>query len=428
MRTNGWLVAGLAAGILVVGGCQGQPAEAKVGGTTAGPSAGATSGTQRAERTIAVRTTPAAERAFEARVAVKGNVEAQNFAFVGAKIPGILDQMLVDVGDRVVAGETVLFRTERARLEKAVEAGRATLALTKTGIEEKKAVLAQLEVALSKAQADYDRHKKLRATKSVSEDLFERVETGYRQAKAAARHGAVLVDLSRDQARQAEVALSITERDLADTEVVAPLSGVVSQRSKEPGETAAPGMPFLRITDVDALYVSARVPSDHYGRVVPGETPLRARSGDTDLGVLTVSYRSPVIDKKTRTFEVRALLTAPPDGTRPLSAVVAPGALTDIELLLAQRKALGVPQSAVVSRGGANVIFVVEGGTARAKTVQLGLETDGWVELRDPPFAAGAAVISDGQTLVDDGTSVKVLEREAEATSAPVPAGAGEAR
>ena len=117
---------------------------------------------------------------------------------------------------------------------------------------------------------------------------------------------------------------------------------------------------------------------------------------------MTFSGEKLVIDTKTRTFEVRAVLPGGRDD-------VAAGALADVELLLAERTGLGVPQSAVLARGGKATVFVVEDGVARAKAVTTGFETDGWVELRDPPFAAGAAIVSDGQTLVDDGTPVKVL-------------------
>jgi hypothetical protein len=56
------------------------------------------------------------------------------------------------------------------------------------------------------------------------------------------------------------------------------------------------------------------------------------------------------------------------------------------------------------------VVFVVERDAVQQKTVKTGLESDGWIELLDSELAAGAAVVTMGQYMVEDGTAVSVQQ------------------
>ncbi len=47
---------------------------------------------------------------FASILSPSGNVQAKNSAYVSARIPGTLDRIFVDEGDRVIAGETDLFQ------------------------------------------------------------------------------------------------------------------------------------------------------------------------------------------------------------------------------------------------------------------------------------------------------------------------------
>jgi len=80
-----------------------------------------------------------------------------------------------------------------------------------------------------------------------------------------------------------------------------------------------------------------------------------------------------------------------------------------VSLILGRRQGLGVPKQAVQQRSGKNIVFIVEDNKAKAVAVELGWETEGWQEIR-AGMSAVAPVITSGQSLVDDGTPVRVLE------------------
>jgi multidrug efflux pump subunit AcrA (membrane-fusion protein) len=120
------------------------------------------------------------------------------------------------------------------------------------------------------------------------------------------------------------------------------------------------------------------------------------------LAARPVSYKSPTVNAKLRTFEVKSLIESPPAG-------VAPGCLVEVTLVLDQRQGIGVPSAAVQQRNGASVVFVVEDGAARLKPVETGRDNDGWTEILADALAVGTPVIRMGQQLVTDGTRVSVV-------------------
>ena len=74
---------------------------------------------------------------------------------------------------------------------------------------------------------------------------------------------------------------------------------------------AAAGTPVLRIEDLSVLEVSVFLPEEAYTSVQPGKTKMRIRVGNVDLGERPVSYKSPTVHHKLRTFEVKGLVASP---------------------------------------------------------------------------------------------------------------------
>jgi len=336
---------------------------------------------------------------------VQGNLEAKNRALVASRIEGTIERIFVDEGDAVQADKTPLFQIDALKLRKAVEIRKYELAVARCALREKEASLERTKVQLEKAQIDFERSKKLLKRDAVTEDEFERYETQLKEVQALVKHGQSLIDLSAEQLRQAGASVVMAEKDMHDALVVAPISGRVSQRFQEPGEMAKVGDSVLRIDDLSLIEVSAFLPAQYYPRVVPGKLKMRVRVDAINLGEQTITYRSPTIDPKLRTFEIKCELKNPPDG-------VAPGGMANIEVLLQRRQALGVPTAAVTMRRDHDVVFTIKNDAARMVDVTPGLETDGWTELQSEGLAEGAPVVTMGQFLLNDGTPVAVQKDE----------------
>ena len=340
-------------------------------------------------------------RDFERRLVVQGNLEAAEYAIVSPRIQGTIDAIFVDEGASVVAGKTMLFQIDKLNLEKVVTLRRHDLEVAKHAKRERAANLKRVQADYEKTELDYNRYVRLFDKEAVTPDAFERQESVYKQAKAMLEHAQTLVDLAGEQEKQAEVALAMSEKDLSDAVINAPISGKISERLQEPGEMGKPGQPVVRIDNTSVIEASAYLPAQYYSRIIPGETRMNIEVSGIDVGQQVVSYRSPTIDHRLRTFEVKCVLKSPPEG-------VVPGAMAQIVIVLESRKGLGVPSEAIMERGGRSVVFVVRDGTSHQASVRTGLETSGWTEIIDSDLNEEASVVTMGQQMIGEGIRVSV--------------------
>ena len=358
-----------------------------------------------AKRTVPVVLTKVKRMNFEKRLTVQGNLEAKNSAMVSPRIPGTIEKIFVDEGDQVIEGMTKLFQSDSVKLQKAFDIQKQDLKVSHYELLEKEANFERVKADFDKAKLDYYRAKRLFEKKTITENEFELQESRFKQTEAALKHSQALVDLKAQQERQAKVKLQIAEKDLGDSLVYAPISGTVSMRLSEQGETGQPGKPIIKIEDPSLLEVSAFLPSQYYHHIIPRQTQMRIMVYDVDLGKQNVHYKSPTIDQKLRTFEVKCLLIDVPQG-------VVPGAMAQIEVVLREKCGLGIPSSAIPIRSGRQVVFAVHGETAHMVEVTTGLETDGIIELLEGDLTENKPVVTMGQFPLNEGTAVRIQKEE----------------
>jgi len=239
----------------------------------------------------------------------------------------------------------------------------------------------------------------------VTPDAFEQQESRYKQLTALRKHAQSQVDLAVAKQQQSKAALSISEKGLADAIVYAPISGKISRRVREPGELGQLGQPVVRIDDTSVVEISAYLPAQYYSKIIPGQTGMNIEVSGIDIGQQIVSYKSPTINPKLRTFEVKSILKNPPQG-------VVPGAIAQIEVVLESRKGLGVPAVAIQKRNDQSVVFVIKNDTAHMVSVKTGLENDGWTEIVDGDLVENTPVVSMGQSMIEEGTLVSVQKEQ----------------
>lgn len=340
-------------------------------------------------------------REFRRVVRASGSVYAVNFALVSARVPGTLDAVYVREGDRVEAGKTKLFQTDSVKLATALAIAEENLKVAEAALREKEALKEKTLVAKDQAERDLRRYEELLAVNGMSRQTVEHQRALVQQLTVDLKHVETLIDLARAQLEQARLSVDIAKKDLSDSLVYAPISGVVEERYREPGEMAGPGTPVLKISDPTLVEVRVYVPQEYYAAIRPGETTMVVRVGLRELPPSPVSYKAPSVDLRSRTFEIRCRIASPP-------ADVVPGALADVSIVLEDRKGVGVPLDAVVQADGSPVVFTVENDRVRKVPVRLGLRTDGYYEILEG-ISAGTPVVVAGQARLDDGMPVQIL-------------------
>ncbi len=358
------------------------------------------------EPKTSVVVTKAKQMTFEERVETSGNLETRNYSIVSARSSGIIDDVFVREGDRVLAGKSNLFRIDRVKSQQAVDISKQSVSVAEFTYRARLATAKRVEADYNKAKLDYERYQRLYNDNSaVTKNALESQESRYIQTKAAFDEAQAMADLSLKQLEQARAQYIIAQKDYENSTGLSPISGYVSKRFKEPGEMVSAGTPIVQIDDLSVLEVSAFLPAAYYQKIITNKTVMKIGVGTVYEEELPVVYKSPVIDSRLRNFEIKALIKNPPEG-------VTSGDIARIKVLLSSHEGLGIPRASALKKLDGTIIFTVENGKAKSGYVVTGLENDGWIEIITKDIKPGASIVSMGQDRLSDGESVSILREE----------------
>lgn len=192
------------------------------------------------------------------------------------------------------------------------------------------------------------------------------------------------------------------EARLADTIIKAPFGGVVGLRNISVGSYVRPGDVITTLDDISVLNGDFTVPERYLGLLKPGlklAVEVAAYPGEVFDGlVASVDTR---IDPATRAVTVRAELQNKDGRLRP-------GMLMSVSLLVSERLALSVPESALIAQGDRRFVFRIDAETkAQRVEVKTGLVQPGQVEILEG-LAEGDRIVTQGTNKVIPGQAVLI--------------------
>ncbi len=303
---------------------------------------------------------------------------------VFAKLAGRARGVFADVGDVVREGQ-LLVKLEDDELAAQVRQAEAALAVAEAN---QRAAAANLE----DARRNLERLEFLYSQGAVPLQQLEQARLRYAQAAAG---------VPEAQVAQARAALELARLQLANTEVRAPVAGVVAARFIDPGEVAAPTQPLFTIVSIDTVFLELGVTEDVVAKIREGdEVAVRVPAlGRSFTG--RISFAAPAADARTRQYTVKVSLPNP-------ERLLRPGMSGEARFVVGVRRGvLRVPASAVLTRGGEAFVYVVAGGRAAARRVEPGVLAGGYREVRSG-LRPGELVVVAGQDFLSDGARVVV--------------------
>ncbi len=273
-----------------------------------------------------------------------GAVQAQRKTTIAARVTANVLRVAVSAGQRVRAGELLVTLDDRDLQARARAA---------------KAAVRRAEAARDLAKADYDRDKVLLEHQVVTGAALDVTTMRTRSADAD-------VSAQMDVARDADVALGYAA-------IKSPYDGIVIDRAAEPGDVATPGKPLLTLYETDRLWFEAAVPEEDVTALRIGATQrVRIDALKRDLEGTLVEI-VPSSDPASRTVTARVTL--------PALASLYPGMFGRLLLSVGERRRLSIPAAAVLRVGQLTMVDLVVGGTVQRRSVQLGEEDAGEVEV-----------------------------------------------
>jgi RND family efflux transporter MFP subunit len=350
-----------------------------------------------------VRLVSAEEIGVERRISATGTLAADEQVVLGTKVPGRIAELLVDLGSRVRRGQVVarLDPTDaRLRVEQAVAAlqqARARLGLSPEGADDR--IVPEETSLVQQARAVLD---EARLTRRRMEQLWQ--EQGIARAQLDAAVSALAVAEGRYQDALEEVRtrqalllqrrseLELARQQLADTVVLAPMDGAVSERRASVGEFLAAGAPVATLVKLHPLRLRLSIPERDAAGVRVGQPVAVVVEGASREGRGRVARMSPSISEQNRTLQVEAEVGNEDGALRP-------GAFAKADVVVARdARVVTVPAAALVTFAGVEKVLTVEDARIVEVRVQTGRRHADRVEIVSG-LAAGTQVVADAGSL-----------------------------
>lgn len=274
-------------------------------------------------------------------LSLSGALRAFNQAQIKARVAGDVRDVLVREGESVQAGQVVI-RMDPSDYEARVAQAQGALA----------AAQGQLDIA----RQARDNNQALLAKNFISKNAYDNGVNQYAIAVAN-------VD-------SAKGALAVAQKALADTQVRAPMAGLISNRSVQPGEKISADNRLLDVVDLRTMELEAAVPAMEISRLRVGQ----------QVQVRIEGIASPVEGKVVR------INPATVSGSRSIMAYVQianpdlqlrAGMFAQAELVVEKKSGvLLIPQAAVQYEAGKPFVYAIENNTVQQKWITPGLAGD----------------------------------------------------
>jgi RND family efflux transporter MFP subunit len=355
-------------------------------------------------RVVVVRSTaPGAPGGSAGGLTANGYVVARTKASIASKVAGRLAYLGVEEGDHVRAGQIVA-RLEAAEYEAALRQAQADVLQAEAG---------RLDAGarLTLARQDAERVSALERDSLATLQARQSADAALASAEAQLRAAE-----AREQAARALV--GVARANLENTRIRAPFDGTVLRKDAEVGEVVAPAVTgggltrgaVVTMADLSALDLEVEVNEAYIAQVrraQPAQIVLDAYPSETFPG--HVRQIVPTAERDRATVLVRvAVDTADPRILSEMGGRVVFLETTEQAHAAPRPAALFVPDSAVRSRGGRDVAWVVEQGRARLRPVDAGPVSAGRREVRSG-LAPGDSVVLDPPPELVEGARVRIL-------------------
>jgi RND family efflux transporter MFP subunit len=212
---------------------------------------------------------------------------------------------------------------------------------------------------------------------------------------AESRYQAALEEVRnrRELLAERSSGLALARQQLADAVLSAPIDGAVRERRASVGEYLAAGAPVFALVRIHPLRLRVAATERDAPSVRIGQAVQVRLEGDPAVHSGRIARLSPSLQEQNRTLIVEAEV-ANRDGR------LRPGSFARAEIVVeADRTAVTVPISTVVTFAGLEKVFLVQDGKALEKRIRTGRRSGDRIEILEG-VAAGEPVVANPGNLV----------------------------
>lgn len=294
---------------------------------------------------------------------ITSTLDAYNEVHLASSTPGKIEQILVEIGDYVNDGDTLVKMDD--------------------------VQLIQARIQLNSLKTDFLRLDTLKKAGSIAEQQYDQLTAQY------------------------EVAMQNVDYLAKNTTLKAPFAGVISGKYFENGEIYS-GSPvatvgkaaIVSLIQINKLKTVVSISERYFPDIKNGmsaKVKVDVYPNMEFEGKITRIY--PTINPQSRSFEAEVSVDNRNDLLRP-------GMFSRITIELEQVNAFVLPAMAVLKMQGSNerYLFVSENGKAKRVAVEMGERYDDMVEVISDALKTGDKIIINGQDRLLDGTEIQVVQ------------------
>tara|TARA_R110002126_G_C10449140_1_gene499504 strand:+ start:261 stop:1307 length:1047 start_codon:yes stop_codon:yes gene_type:complete len=287
-------------------------------------------------------------------------LEAEQEALIVAKVRGIINEVLVEEGDFVKAGQ-VIAKIEDDQYR--IEAERA-------------------KSNMDRLYNDFKRSKELYDKQVISVEEYQNKQFEYEAQKSA---------------------YELAKLNHENTSIKSPISGVISERLIRKGNMIGTDQNVYRVTDFDPLQAILYVPEHEMAKInknQPAEIKVDALPGKSFKA--HVERISPIVDPATGTFKVTVIIDEKSDKLKP-------GMFGRVKIVYDTRLSTKmIPKAAVMSEDETQTVFIVRDSLAYKKIIKTGYVNGRNIEVLEG-LEDGEVVVTTGQGSLKDSAKVNVV-------------------
>jgi HlyD family secretion protein len=215
-------------------------------------------------------------RDLEAVVSASGKIQPKRFVNISADTSGRVVDLAVNEGDRVTVGQ-FLMQIDPRTLRTRVESGQAALQANQAGLDQARQGVETARVQVNVAQQNLKRQQELWKQQLTPRETLERAENDLRLAQSTLSEREKQVRAQEVRLGQDRAQLASAQFDLSKVRIESPISGIITRRNIQEGETAVvgtmnnAGTVLLTVADMSVIQAEVEVDETNIPNVKLGQ-------------------------------------------------------------------------------------------------------------------------------------------------------------
>ncbi|HAN09473.1 MAG TPA: hypothetical protein DCP90_02555 [Clostridiales bacterium] len=377
-----------------------------------------------------VKVTAVQSKDFDSTITLSGKINPKEDVSVTSKVAGTMKLINVELGQNVVKGQIIakiddtIYKSQYSSAKAGYESAQQGLdrmtkfsdgTMKSQDIQMAEAGQKSAQINFENVEKNYLNMKKLYEQGAIAKSEFDSLETGYSLAKEGlntandALKQAIRGNGYNEKSAQTAVDVAKNGYDMASenlnyTNIIAPISGIISMKNTAVGENVNPGAPIFEIINVNEMYADAGVSEVDIAKITVGQkVKVKVDALNSEVVLGEVANVSPSINEMSKTYPVKVIIT---NTDKKLKA----GMFAQLEIVTDEHKgALAIPKEIVVKEGTTSYVYVVDNNTAKKQKIETGYNSDDYIEVVSG-LTGTEKVVSVGYDAIKDGEKVVVKE------------------